>query len=106
MQRVVLPVTGDNEAHLIEDRYRFEAKEFEALAGLRYTEVVYEDDLEDAANHQRTTDRIMDYLKLAKRPVSTRLKKVNRLTTRERVENYDEVVAMLEAKNWLGFLDK
>lgn len=48
----------------------------------------------------------MDYLNLAKRPVSTRLKKVNRLTTRERVENYEEVVAMLESKNWTSFLDK
>ena len=67
--------------------------EREALAGIDYHEVLYERDLEQASNHQRAIDGVLDFLGLARRPVSTSLRKVVAHPLREIVSNYDEFAA-------------
>lgn len=67
--------------------------EREVLAGIDYHEVIYEHDLEDASNHQRTIDGVLDFLGLPRRPVSTSLRKVIAQPLREIVLNYDEFAA-------------
>ncbi|WP_296717308.1 hypothetical protein [Erythrobacter sp.] len=74
----------------IAQRRALEQEERAALAGLDYHEVVYERDLEQAAAHQQTIDRVLDFLDLSHRSVSTPFRKVNARPLREIVANYDE----------------
>lgn len=74
----------------IAQRLALEEDERAALAGLDYHEVVYERDLEQAAAQQHTIDRVLDFLDLPRRTVSTPFRKVNARPLREIVANYDE----------------
>lgn len=89
----------------VEERFRFEAAERDALAGVAYHEVVYEDDLERAERHQQTVDRVLDFLSLERREAHTRHKKVNTLPLEAAISNYEEFEACLAEHGWRHFLD-
>lgn len=88
----------------VNGRLAFEAAEREALRGRPHHEVIYEDDLADASRHQATADRVLDYLGLEPRPVSTRHRKVNDVPLSELITNYDAFVDCVEAHGWGGYL--
>lgn len=75
----------------LEKRESFALEERRALAGVPHLEIVYENDLEQPALHQRTTDRIMRYLGLPSAPVAADVRKINTRPLSEIVANYDEV---------------
>jgi hypothetical protein len=79
-------------------------RERAALASIPHVEVQYETDLESSGAHQVTVDRVLDYLGLERRPVATRLRKINYRPIAEIVENYDAFAAWsheLGAGAWL-----
>jgi hypothetical protein len=72
-------------------RVRYSAEEEAALTGIDYHEVIYERDLLDAADHERTVDEILNYIGLEHQAaVETSLRKINTRPLSEIVENYDE----------------
>jgi hypothetical protein len=65
----------------------------------------YEDDLEDPAVHQRTVDKICDYLGLPGAPVSTEFRKVAPARLHDAIANYDEIAQVLAPTPFAAFLD-
>lgn len=78
-----------------ERRLKYFEQDREALEHVPHLDVVYEDDLKDAARHQQTSDRICAELGLPPSPVSTQLRRIGGTDPSERLENYDEIVAAL-----------
>lgn len=66
-----------------------------ALADVPALNLVYEEDLLEAEQQQRTADRVSDYLGLAPAPVKTDLVKIAPRSVAEQMENLDEVAALL-----------
>lgn len=89
----------------IEERLSFERSEIEALAGLDYLNISYEEDLEKSINHQNSVDKILDFLGLERRDCSTGLKKINTSSQKEVIQNYDEIVSLLKEKGWSEYLE-
>ena len=89
----------------VEKRFRFDNYEKEVLKNVEYHEVVYEDDLEQSTSHQKTVDRILDYLSLEPRKTSTNLRKVNTLSPKELISNYEEFVECSRKSGWSKFLE-
>jgi hypothetical protein len=63
-----------------------------ALQRVDHITLEYERDLEDSAAHQGTVDRVLDFLRLERRPATTSLRKINQRPLSDVVENYDELV--------------
>ena len=89
----------------VEKRINLDAYEQKVLADLEYHEVIYEDDLEKPQSHQKTVNRILDYLSLEPREASTNLKKVNNHSLEELISNYEEFVECSSKSGWKKFLD-
>jgi LPS sulfotransferase NodH len=77
-----------------------------ALSGLPFLELVYEHDLRGCDQHQKTAERIFDYLGLDSVTVKSSLKRLGSNNLVEQIENYEEVVAMLESSQQMHFLDQ
>ena len=90
----------------VEDRFRREKAEREVLANIKYHEVVYEEDLEEPASHQKTVDRVLNFVSLESRVASTWLEKINTQSLEDLIVNYDEFVAQLRKREWLKFLEE
>ena len=90
---------------MVEERFRFDKADEEALANIKYHEVVYEEDLEKPHSHQKTVDRILDYVSLENREAFTTHRKINTQSLEELIVNYDEFVDQLNKQGWLRFLD-
>ena len=88
----------------VKERISFEEAERNALAKIQYHEVIYEDDLEKSDTHQAAINRILDYISLEHRKVSTRLRKVNTQPLKDLIVNYDEFLACVTSQNWQKFL--
>ena len=107
--------SDDPERHLIEidcetfvervrERVQFENAETEALRGVDFCEVTYEDGLEQVDMHQHTVDRILDHISLERRTARTKHKKVNTQDPVDLVANYDEFVEFLTKADLGHFL--
>lgn len=66
-----------------------------ALADVPVLKLVYEDDLLEAEQQQRTADRVCAYLGLPPAPVRTDLVKIAPRSVADQIENFDEVAALL-----------
>lgn len=89
----------------VRTRFYFEAAEQQILSQFNdFEEIIYERDLENPAVHQRTVDRILVYLSLAPRKASTQNRKVNTLSLRELISNYDEFMDCIYQQNWQKYL--
>jgi LPS sulfotransferase NodH len=88
----------------VSERLSFEQAERIALEDIDFCEVVYEDDLENASMHQSTIDRILDFVSLERRPVTTNHRKVNTQDLNDLIINYDEFVQCLVKSDLDRFL--
>ena len=88
----------------VKERISFEEAERDALAKIQYHEVIYEDDLEKSDTQQAAINRILDYISLEHRKVSTRLRKVNTQPLKDIIVNYDEFLARVTSQNRQKFL--
>lgn len=100
-----IDINIDRFVNLVNDRCKFENLEENILKDLDYLEIVYEDDLEKNETQQQTVNRILDYLGLERRKVSTEYKKVNTRPLSDLISNYDEFVERMEQEGWEAFLD-
>lgn len=66
-----------------------------ALADVPVLKLVYEDDLLEAEQQQRTADRVCGFLGLRPAPVKTDLVKIAPRSVADQLENFDEVAALL-----------
>lgn len=98
-------VDCDSFVERVNERFRFENAEKEALENISYHAVVYEDDLEKPDAHQDTIDRILDYVALEHRVVATEYRKVNTRSLSDLILNYDEFTDCLLEQGWQGFLE-
>lgn len=89
----------------VKKRIDRDVREKKALANVQYHEVIYEDDLERSELHQKTVNRILNYLSLEHKQVSTNLKKVNNQSLEELISNYEEFVECLKKSGWSKFLE-
>ncbi|NJO15200.1 MAG: sulfotransferase [Thioploca sp.] len=78
-------------------------KDKEMLESLPYIEIIYEDDLLTAEQHQSTADKIFAYLNLASAPVKTSLQKTPYKIS-EVIENYEEIATLLSQTQYAPFL--
>ena len=88
----------------VQERIDFEQDEKRALKGIKYHEVVYEQDLEDSSSHQKTIDNILSYLQLESKTVITKHKKVNTQNFKQLIKNYDEFISCINENNWEHFV--
>lgn len=56
----------------IQYRYEYDEQEQQCLSGIPHYTVIYEDDLENGQNHQKTVDGILDFLALEHRTFQTK----------------------------------
>jgi len=89
----------------VNTRFRHDDAEKDALAKIKYHEVVYEDDLEKSDAHQKTIDRILEYVSLEHRVATTKYRKVTTQALKDLILNYDEFVNCLIKQEWQGFLE-
>lgn len=75
----------------LSQKEEFAIEERAAIEGLPHKALIYERDLENPENHQQTADAVMQFLGLEKRPVSTRLYRINSRPLDQLIVNYDEV---------------
>ena len=80
--------------------------EAEALAGLPFETVVYEDDLLDETQWQPTVDRLYKHIGLASVPVSSALRRTSSADLASMVANLEEIRPALTALGWGGFIDE
>lgn len=84
----------------VKERSRFHQEEKAALANIEYHEVVYEDDLELDKAHQKTIDRLLEYLSLDRKESTTRHRKINTLPMDRLIRNYDEFMDCMKKNGW------
>src|SRR6202035_3332934 len=75
-----------------------------ALADVPVLTLVYEDDLLEAEQQQRTADRVCTYLGLPPAPVKTDLVKIAPRSAADQIENFDEVAALVSQTRFAGLL--
>ena len=89
----------------MENLSNWRAREDEALDGLPFQSVAYEDDLYSADLQQATIRRLVEWLELTFEPVKTDLVRITPKSLRDLVENYDEVADAVTGTNFEKHLD-
>ncbi|MDY7015395.1 MAG: sulfotransferase [Cyanobacteriota bacterium] len=74
------------------------------LKNLPYLEITYESDLLKSENHQKTLDRIFDYLGVESVSVKTQHQKVSRKNISQDLENYEEIKEAVSQTKYAAFL--
>lgn len=95
-----LRVELDDLLRRMQEREDYLAAEAEVLRELPYVPVEYETDLLDPGAHQRTLDRLFDFIGTSRVPVSTELKRINDRRLADLLENFDEVADRLAETRW------
>jgi hypothetical protein len=78
--------------------------ERDVLQGITHLEIVYEEDLLDAACHQGTIDEVTEYLGVQSSDVGSSLKKVTPLELSDFVANHEEMVRFVGATKYRKYL--
>lgn len=104
LNKTKIKIDTDQVIEWMEGKLKQKKWENEALDGLHYLNISYEDDLDDSENHQTTCDRICNHLKLPEKTIQTKLKKTTSRDLREEIENYDEVIERLKDTEYAQFL--
>lgn len=89
----------------IETIERFEKREMELLEGEDYLYINYEKDLYSGENHQKTADRVFEYLGVESVPVTTKFHKTTPEDPSDFIENYEEVYTTIKNSEYARFLD-
>jgi len=82
------------------------AEEEEILQVIPHLRMVYENDLLRAEYHQKTADMVFEYLGLSSEPVKAKLKKVSSHNLSDYIENYGDVVEVVNKTKYAKFLEQ
>ena len=88
----------------LEEREARYLKEREMMAQFPHLEIVFEEDLSTAKQHQQTVDKICDYLGIPYAPIQTDMMKTPR-KTEKLLQNYEEIAAFLKNTRYAHFLE-
>lgn len=80
------------------------AKEEEILQNLPHIKLAYEDDFQKTEYHQRTADKVFEYLNVASVPASTNCVKATSGKLSDFIQNYEEVVQTVSKTKYAKFL--
>lgn len=83
----------------------YENKEKEMLRGLDYLFIHYEEDLLDPQNHQKTLNKIFHFLRVDPVPVDTAYVRTSTKNLSDYIENYEEVVDVINNSKYSIFLN-
>ena len=100
-----IPVDIERLRSAMENLSNWRAREDEALDGLPFQSVAYEDDLYSADLQQATIRRLVEWLELTFEPVKTDLVRITPKSLRDLVENYDEVADAVTGTDFEKHLD-
>jgi hypothetical protein len=102
--KVKVPLDCGNLIQRLERREKFLQNEEKILKGLSHITLTYEGDLLHAENHQRTTDKLFDYLATPRVPVATQWAKSGKSELSTIIENYEEVSQTLAGTKYADLL--
>jgi LPS sulfotransferase NodH len=83
-----------------------ELKDKALLEQLPYLEIFYEDDLLKAEQHQKTADKIFDFLGVQSASIETNMVRTPYQNLAEVIENYDEIAALLSKTKYAHYLEE
>ena len=89
---------------MIKEQEYISNQEKDVLKGLSHLEVVYEDDLLREEDHQRTLNRISDYLSIPQAPVKTDLVRMVGESLADYVQNYGQLIEAIGSTKYAKFL--
>lgn len=84
----------------------YSIKEDQIIDQFEHLKIIYERDLLDSKNHQKTCDKIFDYLGLDGTSVSSNFRKVSSDNLADYIENFDEVAEFLKGTKHEEYLYK
>lgn len=95
------PFSVDTEefCNKVKTRLKYSKQEWNALKGLPFIQVNYEDDLVGVEQQKRTIEKILSFCGLPNRPCNTQLAKVNQAAIQEIVINFQELRLALDKLN-------
>ncbi|OAD19126.1 hypothetical protein THIOM_005255 [Candidatus Thiomargarita nelsonii] len=79
--------------------------EKKVLEQIPHITITYEDDLLIAGQHQKTADRVFEYLGIESIPVKTQFKRTTTDKLSDFIENYEEIVSVLCQTKYAKFID-
>lgn len=83
----------------------WQKNELNALSGIDYIEINYEDNLQYDSMHQKTIDSLLIRLGLSKKVINTRHQKINKQAMSTLILNYTEFCNELDKHGWLHFIE-
>ena len=89
----------------LEEREARYLKQNEIMAQFPHLDIVFEDDLSPAEQHQPTVDKICNYLDIPSAPVKTKFIKTPR-EIKDLLQNYEEITAFLKNTKYAYLLEK
>lgn len=103
-ENIQLSVDCDAFCKKIRNRINYDRLDEDALRDIDHCNLIYEEDLEDEKNHQKTIDKVFDYLSLEHKRVLTKHKKINTYQLQELLVNYDEFLECIHNNGFDNFL--
>jgi len=79
--------------------------ENKALEQIPHITITYEKELLKSEQHQKTVDRIFEYLDIESVPVKTKFKRTTTDKLSDFIENYEEIVSAIRKTKYAKFLD-
>jgi len=89
----------------LKSRIRALKYELEALQGLEYLDVVYENDLAESNLWSKSTERIFNFLDVDTVEVRTSMLRTDERPYEERISNYQEILAYLKNNGFSKFVE-
>jgi LPS sulfotransferase NodH len=99
-----MTVDLDELAYWLPENERRVGEEEAALSGLRVLDVVYERDLQNPDDHQKTVDRISEYLGIPAAPVKAGIARLTSDDLAAFISNHEEVVRFIEGTEYRRYL--
>jgi hypothetical protein len=79
--------------------------EHDVLEELRHLHLVYEEDLEDSSNHQKTMDKITEFLTIPAEPVKSNYQRSTPQDLSQIIVNYDEIEQQLRSTKYRTYIE-
>jgi hypothetical protein len=98
-------VDCDRLIELLDERAVRLKNEAEVLRDLPHVRVIYENDLLTGDHHQRTVDRLFDYLGVPRVQVETKLRRTSSDRLSDMIENYAQVSDVIGRTEYAEFLE-
>jgi G:T-mismatch repair DNA endonuclease (very short patch repair protein) len=90
---------------VLKNRTRWKEKEAKMMRDYEHFTVVYETDLKNKDQWQKTLDKVFEYLGVGSAPVKTNLEKTDPRPYSERIQNFDELIDTVKNSKFAHLLE-